>query len=101
MVAILGHCVKLPSLSLIDYTMVSFVKPNLLGTSREFFNRFGNPISNGQHADSRPADVRLMKQRAHILFQLLSGCVDVRMDTMMEKWMYRFMNGWMNGCIDS
>ena len=83
--------------------MVSFVKPNLLGTSKEFFNRFSNPISNGQHADSRPVDVRLMKQRAHILFQLLSGCVDVRMDTMMDKWMYRVirvMDGWMNHSIN-
>lgn len=62
-----------------DYTMVNFVKPNLLGTMREFCNRFANPISNGQCADSRPIDVRNMKQRAHVLFQLLSGCVDVRL----------------------
>ena len=61
----------------VDYTMVSFVKPNLLGTLKEFSNRFINPITNGQCADSKPIDVRIMKQRAHILFKLLSGCVDV------------------------
>ena len=57
--------------------MVSFVKPNLLGTMKEFRNRFQNPISNGQHSDSLPVDVRQMKQRAHILHRLLKGCVDV------------------------
>ena len=57
--------------------MVSFVKPNLLGTLKEFRNRFVNPISNGQCSDSQPQDVRQMKQRAHVLHQLLNGCVDV------------------------
>ena len=57
--------------------MVSFVKPNLLGTPKEFCNRFENPIKNGQHSDSVPHDVRIMKQRAHVLHELLKGCVDV------------------------
>ena len=61
----------------VDYTMVNFVKPNLLGTAKEFYNRFINPITNGQCRDSRPEDVRLMKQRAHVLYELLQGCVDV------------------------
>lgn len=55
--------------------MVSFVKPNLLGTRKEFMNRFVNPINNGQHRDSTEADVRLMKKRAHVLHNLLDGCV--------------------------
>lgn len=41
------------------YCMVSFVKPNLLGTLNQFKNRFVNPILNGQHKDSTESDVRL------------------------------------------
>lgn len=62
--------------NLIEYhCMVSFVKPNLLGTIKEFKNRFVNPINNGQHKDSTEADVRYMKKRAHILHNVLDGCV--------------------------
>uniref|UniRef100_A0AAY4EP16 ATP-dependent helicase ATRX n=1 Tax=Denticeps clupeoides TaxID=299321 RepID=A0AAY4EP16_9TELE len=62
--------------SLSEYhCMVSFVKENLLGSISEFRNRFMNPIQNGQCSDSTPADVRLMKNRAHVLYHLLAGCV--------------------------
>jgi transcriptional regulator ATRX len=62
--------------NLVEYwCMVSFVKPNLLGTSKEFKNRFVNPILNGQHADSTDGDVQFMKKRAHILHTTLEGCV--------------------------
>lgn len=57
------------------HCMVQFVKPHLLGTRKEFLNRFVNPISNGQCADSTPHDVKLMKKRVHILHKLLEGCV--------------------------
>ena len=57
--------------------MVSFVKPSLLGTRREFGNRFINPITNGQHADSTSRDVKIMKRRAHVLHEMLAGCVQV------------------------
>ena len=60
-----------------DHCMMNFVKPNLLGTLREFKNRFVNPITNGQHRDSTAVDVRLMKRRAHILHEMLLGCVQV------------------------
>ena len=63
--------------SLVDHCMVDFVKPNLLGTLKEFRNRFANPITNGQCADSTPFDVKLMKRRAHILHETLDGCVQV------------------------
>ncbi|TGZ66706.1 hypothetical protein CRM22_005187 [Opisthorchis felineus] len=57
------------------HAMVNFVKPNLLGTAREFNNRFGNPIRNGQHSNSTERDVKLMKRRAHVLYKMLDGCV--------------------------
>ncbi len=65
--------------NLIEYhCMVDFVKPNLLSTRKEFLNRFVNPITNGQCADSTPRDVKIMKRRAHVLHDLLNGCVQVR-----------------------
>lgn len=57
--------------------MVDFVKPNLLGTEKEFNNRFTAPITNGQYEDSTPQDVKLMKKRAHVLHEMLAGCVQV------------------------
>ena len=57
--------------------MVSFVKPNLLGTQKEFSNRFVNPIKNGQCRDSNASDVRLMRHRSYVLHKLLKGCVQV------------------------
>lgn len=53
------------------------MKPNLLGTKKEFLNRFVNPILNGQCADSSVQDVKLMKNRAHVLHETLAGCVQV------------------------
>ena len=57
------------------FEMVNFVKPHLLGTRKEFLNRFVNPIVNGQHADSTEKDVRVMKKRSFVLNDLLKGCM--------------------------
>ena len=57
--------------------MVQFVKPNLLGTRKEFLNRFVNPITNGQFEDSTSHDVKRMKRRAHVLHKTLEGSVQV------------------------
>ena len=62
-----------------DHCMVNFIKKNLLGSLGEFRNRFINPIQNGQCADSTPRDVRIMKKRAHVLYAMLAGCVQVTM----------------------
>lgn len=65
--------------NLVEYHhMVSFIKKNLLGSLREFRNRFINPIQNGQCADSTPKDVRIMKKRAHVLHAMLSRSVQRR-----------------------
>uniref|UniRef100_A0A3P8ZSI4 DNA helicase n=1 Tax=Esox lucius TaxID=8010 RepID=A0A3P8ZSI4_ESOLU len=60
------------------HCMVNFIKENLLGSLKEFRNRFINPIQNGQCADSTPKDVRIMKNRAHVLHAMLAGCVQRR-----------------------
>ncbi|XP_054754849.2 transcriptional regulator ATRX-like isoform X1 [Lytechinus pictus] len=74
--------------NLIEYhCMVHFVKPNLLGTMREFKNRFVNPITNGQHSDSTARDVKIMKRRAHVLHNLLSGCVQRKDYTALTKFL--------------
>ncbi|XP_015784156.1 transcriptional regulator ATRX homolog isoform X3 [Tetranychus urticae] len=56
-------------------TMINIIKPRLLGSAKEFANRFRNPIENGQKADSNARDVSLMKKRAMILHKLLDGCI--------------------------
>lgn len=61
--------------------MVSFVKPSLLGTRKEFTNTFVNPIQNGQCADSTALDVQIMKHRCHVLHKMLEGCVQVSVIT--------------------
>ncbi|KAI7801457.1 putative transcriptional regulator ATRX-like, partial [Triplophysa rosa] len=74
--------------NLIEYhCMVTFIKENLLGSVKEFRNRFINPIQNGQCADSTFTDVRVMKKRAHILYEMLAGCVQRRDYTALTKFL--------------
>lgn len=61
----------------LDYCMVQFVKPNLLGTMKEFKTNFVNPISNGQYQDSTAEDIRFMHTRTHVLHKLLKGTIQV------------------------
>ncbi|XP_075691827.1 transcriptional regulator ATRX [Rhinoderma darwinii] len=74
--------------NLVEYhCMVNFIKENLLGSIKEFRNRFINPIQNGQCADSTMVDVRVMKKRAHILYEMLAGCVQRRDYTDLTKFL--------------
>src|SRR5690242_6329645 len=67
--------------------MVSFIKPNLLGSRSEYINRFVNPIQNGQHRDSNERDVHLMKQRAYVLYELLTGFVDRKDYSLLKEYL--------------
>lgn len=60
------------------YCMVQFVKPNLLGSYKEYLNRFANPITNGQYCDSTDLDIKIMRRRSHVLHKMLEGCVQRR-----------------------
>lgn len=71
------------------YCMVNFVKPNLLGSRREYFNRFENPISNGQHRDSSTHDINIMKKRSHVLHKMLEGSVQRKEATILYKYLPR------------
>ncbi|XP_042349136.1 transcriptional regulator ATRX [Plectropomus leopardus] len=74
--------------NLVEYhCMVNFIKENLLGSIKEFRNRFINPIQNGQCADSTLQDVRIMKKRAHILYEMLAGCVQRKDYTALTKFL--------------
>ena len=70
-----------------SYCMVSFIKPNLLGSQSEYINRFVNPIQNGQHRDSNEEDVRLMKRRACVLHELLTGFVDRKDYSLLKEYL--------------
>ena len=58
--------------------MVDFIRPNFLGTQKEFSNLFERPIANGQCVDSTPRDKRVMMHRSHVLTGLLKGFVQRR-----------------------
>ncbi|XP_025200654.1 transcriptional regulator ATRX homolog isoform X2 [Melanaphis sacchari] len=57
------------------HCMVDFIRPNLLGSIKDFTNRFINPITNGQYSDSTAQDVKIMKRRSHVLHRMLEGFV--------------------------
>lgn len=62
--------------NLLEYhCMIDFVRPGLLGSASSFQREFVRVIENGQCEDSTAADVRVMKQRAHVLHGLLRVCV--------------------------
>ncbi|XP_049822922.1 transcriptional regulator ATRX homolog isoform X2 [Aethina tumida] len=69
------------------WCMVQFVKPNLLGTYKEYLNRFVNPITNGQYTDSTQHDIQVMRRRAHVLHKMLDGIVQRRDYAVLEPYL--------------
>lgn len=69
------------------YCMVNFVKPYLLGTQKEFNNRFVNPIANGQYKTSSSRDILTMKRRSYVLHKLLDGCVQRLDETILKSYL--------------
>ena len=57
------------------FWMINFVKPNYLGSFKEFANRFMNPIRNGQYEDSSKRDITIMKKRSYVLHGMLKEIV--------------------------
>lgn len=57
------------------YCMVDFVRPHYLGSKKEFSVMFEKPIKNGLCIDSTPSDLKIARQRTHILVELLKGFV--------------------------
>lgn len=55
------------------WCMVQFIKPNLLGTYKEYLNRFVNPITNGQYTDSTQHDIVLMRKRCVLVYYIIKN----------------------------
>ncbi|CAG9768579.1 unnamed protein product [Ceutorhynchus assimilis] len=72
------------------YYMVHFVKPNLLGTEKEFKTNFVNPISNGQFEDSTADDIMFMKKRTHVLHKILNKTVQRVEDSELKQYLPNF-----------
>ncbi|GAV08747.1 hypothetical protein RvY_18395 [Ramazzottius varieornatus] len=67
------------------YTMVNFVKPALLGSSKEFKIQFLDPIVEGSKKEAARDDVRLMMERSSILRHSLFGCLQIRGASILAK----------------
>ncbi|XP_057660710.1 transcriptional regulator ATRX-like [Diorhabda carinulata] len=74
------------------YHMVHFVKPNLLGTIKEFKTNFVNPITNGQYEDSTVEDIKLMRSRTHVLHKILTETVQRVEDTELEMYLPKMLD---------
>lgn len=72
--------------NMIEYwCMVDFVKPDYLGTKREYTVYFDKPIAAGQCIDSLPSEKKIMRYRAHVLHKILQGFVQRRSHSLLKS----------------
>jgi transcriptional regulator ATRX len=57
------------------FSMVSFIKPQFLGSDEEFSSLFANPIKNGQYLTSTELQIDTMRERSFILYSTLEPFV--------------------------
>uniref|UniRef100_A0A183CEG4 Helicase ATP-binding domain-containing protein n=1 Tax=Globodera pallida TaxID=36090 RepID=A0A183CEG4_GLOPA len=67
------------------FCMVEFVRPSYLGSKRDFQLMFDKPIRNGLCTDSTKSDIKLAKQRIHVLCDMLRGFVQRRSQHLLKK----------------
>ena len=60
------------------HAMLSWIRPNILGSLAEFRNRFINPIENAMAADANASDERRARQRMAVLHDLVEPFVHRR-----------------------
>ncbi|KAI6216700.1 SNF2-related and DNA RNA helicase domain containing protein [Aphelenchoides besseyi] len=75
------------------HTMINFIKPNYLGTLKEFEIKFHQPIEKGKTKDADDLDVSYMKRACFVLFKKLNKVLDrkdynILVDAMPEKQEY-------------
>jgi SNF2 family DNA or RNA helicase len=57
------------------FSMVSFIKPQFLGSDEKFSSLFANPIKNGQYLTSTELQIDTMRERSFILYSTLEPFV--------------------------
>ncbi|GMT24230.1 hypothetical protein PFISCL1PPCAC_15527, partial [Pristionchus fissidentatus] len=67
------------------YCMVNFVRPDYLGSKKSFSTQFEKPIKNGQCVDSTPHDIKIARQRTHVLIDQLKGFVQRRTQHILKQ----------------
>uniref|UniRef100_A0A1I7S3T7 Helicase ARIP4 n=2 Tax=Bursaphelenchus xylophilus TaxID=6326 RepID=A0A1I7S3T7_BURXY len=67
------------------YCMVDFVRPSYLGEKKTFAQMFDRPIKNGMCIDSTPMEIKIARQKTHVLIKQLKGFVQRRTQHILKK----------------